>query len=120
MAIGHARAPSKPWLGIRAEESHGRVIVIRTTSDGPAEKAGVKVSDVILKVKGQPVEGLADFYRKVWNLGNAGIEVPLSVLQDTQIIEIKIKSGDRRRYFRFKRKSSSVASLSDLYHVGKY
>ena len=62
--IGHTRLPSKPWLGIRAEEAHGRVIVIRTTSDGPAEKAGVKSSDLILKVRGQADNGLAEFCRK--------------------------------------------------------
>jgi S1-C subfamily serine protease len=113
--IGHSRKSPKPWLGFHAEETHGRVIVIRTTSDSPAEKAGIKSGDVILKVKGQPVNGLADFYRKVWSLGSAGIEVPLSVLQDTKIVEIKLISGDRNQYFQFKRKGTSIVLSSSLH-----
>ncbi|UCD32739.1 MAG: serine protease [Desulfobacterales bacterium] len=100
--FGRTRAPSEPWLGLHAEEVHGRVIVIRTTPDGPAEKAGIKNGDVVLTVKGKPVKGLADFYRKVWALGNAGIEVPLNILQEIQIREIIIHSGDRYRYFKLK------------------
>ena len=100
--FGRTRAPSKPWLGLHAEEVHERVIVIRATPDGPAEKAGIKSGDVVLTVKGKPVKGLADFYRKVWALGNAGIEVPLNILQDIQIREIIIHSADRYRYFKLK------------------
>jgi S1-C subfamily serine protease len=100
--FGRTREPSKPWLGLHAEEAHGRVIVIRTTPDGPAEKAGIKTGDVVVAVKGKPVKGLADFYRKVWALGNAGIEVPLNILQDIQIHKIIIRSADRYRYFRLK------------------
>ncbi len=98
--FGRTTASSKPWLGLQAEEVRGRVIVIRATPDGPAEKAGIKSGDVVLTVKGKPVEGLADFYRKVWALGNAGIEVPLNILQGIQIREIIIHSDDRYRYFR--------------------
>jgi S1-C subfamily serine protease len=114
--IGHARSPSKPWLGFHAEEAHGRVIVIRTTPGSPAEKAGMKIGDIILKVEGQPVKGLADFFRKVWALGSAGVEVPLSLLSGTQIVDIKIISGDRRQYFRFKRQGRSVALSSNFHH----
>src|SRR5512136_1438984 len=33
-----SRAP-RPWLGLNAEEAHGRVFVVRVTAGGPAEKA---------------------------------------------------------------------------------
>jgi S1-C subfamily serine protease len=89
------------------------VIVIRTTPNGPSEKAGVKRSDVIVKVKDQPVKGLADFYRKIWDIGNAGVDVPVTVLQDTQLVEITIKSDDRRRHFRFNRQGSKFVLSSN-------
>lgn len=114
--IGHVRSPSKPWLGFHAGEAHGRVIVIRTTPGSPAENAGVKGGDVILKVRGQPISGLADFFRKVWALGSAGVEVPLSLLSGDQLVDIKILSGDRRQYFKFKRSGSSVALSSNFQH----
>ena len=43
------------------------------------------------------VNNLADFYRKVWALGQAGVEVPLRVLQKSQVREIKIRSADRNQ-----------------------
>jgi S1-C subfamily serine protease len=49
-------------------------------------------------VNGKAVEGLADFYRKVWALGNAGIEVTLSLLRGTEIREITVRSDDRYQF----------------------
>jgi S1-C subfamily serine protease len=49
-------------------------------------------------VRGIAVNGLADFYRKVWALGNAGVDVPLSVLQGTRIREITVRSADRYQF----------------------
>jgi len=42
--------------------------------------------------------GLADFYRKVWSLGSAGVDVPLTVLQKNQIREMRLRSGDRNQF----------------------
>ena len=44
------------------------------------------------------MEGLADFYRKVWALGNAGIEVTLSLLRGTEIRKITVRSDDRYQF----------------------
>ncbi len=101
---GRSSKAPRPWLGINAEEAHGRVFITRVTKGGPAERAGLKVSDLILTVHGEPVNGLADFYRKVWSLGQAGISVPLSVLQGTQIREIRVNSGDRYQFLQLKPK----------------
>jgi hypothetical protein len=43
------------------------------------------------------VEGLVDFYRKVWAMGSAGVEVPLRVLQGSRVLEINVLSADRYR-----------------------
>jgi len=48
------------------------------------------------------VRGLADFYRKVWALGKAGVEVPIAVLQGIEIRDIVVRSGDRDQYFRIR------------------
>ena len=89
-------------MGLNAEEAHGRVFVLRVTSEGPAEKAGLRPEDLILTVSGKPVNGLADFYRKVWAIGNAGVDVPLGILRGTQIREITVRSGDRYQFLRLK------------------
>ena len=98
IATGRSRKEPRPWLGINTEEAHGRVFVTQITPRGPAEGAGLQRGDLILSVRGIAVNGLADFYRKVWALGNAGVDVPLSVLQGTRIREITVRSADRYQF----------------------
>ncbi len=95
---GRSSKAPRPWLGMNSEESHGRVFVTRVTAGGPAEKAGLQPGDLILTVKGMAVNGLADFYRKVWALGNAGVDVPLSILRETRIRELTVRSADRHQF----------------------
>lgn len=104
IAKGRSSEPSRPWLGLYVEETHGRIIVTRVISESPAEKGGLKPGDIILTVDKKEVSGLADFYRKVWAQGNAGVEVPLSILQGIRIRDLTIKSADRYQYFPLKPK----------------
>lgn len=101
---GRSSKAPRPWLGINSDESHGRVFVNRVTMGGPAEKAGLQAGDLILTVKGTAVNGLADFYRKVWALGNAGVDVPLSLLRETRILDLTIRSTDRYQFLLLKPK----------------
>jgi S1-C subfamily serine protease len=94
---GRSRQPQKPWLGVHTEESHGRVFVTRLMPGGPGEKGNLQAGDIILKVNQDPITGQADFFRKVWALGSAGVKVPLSILRATQIKEIIVNSIDRNR-----------------------
>jgi S1-C subfamily serine protease len=98
LAHGRSAEPSQPWLGLHAEESHGRVFVRRVLSDGPAANAGIEPGDIILKVGQQEVQGLADFYRQVWALGVAGVSIPLHVLHGTRISDVTVRSADRYQY----------------------
>ena len=104
MTRGRSREAPRPWLGLNAEEAHGRVFVTRVTSEGPAEQAGLQPEDLILTVKGKAVNGLADFYRKVWALGNAGVDVSLTILRGAQVRDITVHSADRYQSLRFKPK----------------
>ncbi len=107
---GRSRLPPRPWLGVRTQELHGHLFVERVASGSPSEKAGIKTGDIILGVNNQDVNGMADFYRKVWALGKAGVDVPLRVLQGIQIREVVVHSIDRKRYWQpvQKEKQSSV------------
>lgn len=100
IARGRSQEPSRPWLGLYSEEAHGRVIILRVASGSPAEQAGLREGDIILKVKKGAVKGLADFYRKVWALGEAGVDVPVSILQGTEIRDLVVHSADRSQYLR--------------------
>ncbi len=46
------------------------------------------------------VDGLADFYRKLWAQGRAGVEVRLTVTRDAATHDITIKSQDRYSWLR--------------------
>ncbi len=106
IATGRPRKAPRPWLGLNVEEAHSRVFVNRVTSEGPAEKAGLKPDDLIVTVNGKPVNGLADFYRKVWALGNAGVDVSLGVLKGTEMRNVTLRSVDRYQFLQLKQKKT--------------
>ncbi len=58
---------------------------------------------MVVGVSGKPIEGLADFYRKIWALGSAGVTVPIDVLRGTSVTSISIKSSDRYQWLRLDR-----------------
>lgn len=102
IAKGRPSGPARPWLGIYAEETHGRLFVTRVSPEGPADRAGVRAGDIVISVGSEKVSTLAEFYRKIWALGAAGTEVQLKVLQGAQINDMAVRSIDRIEYFRQK------------------
>lgn len=100
---GRSSAPRRPWLGLYSQEIHGKLFVTRIAADGPAQIAGMKQGDLVVGVGGKAITGLADFYRKVWALGNSGITVKLDVLRGMSVAPIAIKSGDRYQWLRLDR-----------------
>ncbi len=94
--------PVRPWLGMSTEELRGRLFVSRVSPDGPAARAGLQRGDILIGVGGTEVSSLADFYRKVWARGEAGVDVPLKVLQGTQMRDLSVRTIDRVDYLRTK------------------
>ena len=97
---GRSARPSRPWLGLYPQEIHGRLFVSRVPPGGPADQAGLKPGDLVLGVAGKAVSTLPGYYRALWGLGPAGVEVPLNVLRGNQPTDIKVRSIDRMRWFR--------------------
>lgn len=92
---GQSGLPPRPWLGLYAAEDDGRVVVGGVADKGPAMKAGLQQGDLILDVGGTRVHSLATFLRTVWALGPAGVEVPLKVGRDGELLRLTISSVDR-------------------------
>ena len=99
---GRRSGPARPWLGVSADEVQGRLLVTRVSPEGPADRAGVQAGDIILGVGPDAVHTQAEFYRKVWSRGVAGAEIPLRILQDNEVRDIRLRSIDRLDYFRQK------------------
>ncbi|KGE02110.1 S1C family serine protease [Rhizobium sp. YS-1r] len=95
---GEINRPPRPWLGAFSAESNGEVIVMSVTENGPAAKAGLKRGDVISEIRDGEVDGLADFYRKVWESGPPGSEIPMRILRDGREAWLRVKSADRNDF----------------------
>ena len=51
-------------------------------------------------IDGAPAHDLADFYRTLWRLGDAGIPVRLSVIRQGRAQEFEVRTIDRYRYLK--------------------
>ena len=100
LTLGRSGNPARPWIGVSSEEVRGRLFVTRVARDSPAQAAGVRVGDLVLGVGGKPIDNLADFYRAIWALGEAGVSVPLNVLQGTRTSDITVRSVDRFKFLK--------------------
>jgi S1-C subfamily serine protease len=92
--------PARPWLGAFSAESNGEVVVMNVTPGSPAAQAGLRRGDVIAEIRDRDVDGLADFYRKVWESGPAGAEIPLRVLRDGRDAWLRVKTADRGSFLK--------------------
>ncbi len=99
---GRTKDSLRPWIGLSTQEVDGRLRVIRVQEDAPAAQAGLKPGDIILAVRGEGVRSLEEFYGKLWSMGEAGVVVPLRVLQGSEVREINVQSIDRMDYVRTK------------------
>jgi S1-C subfamily serine protease len=100
LAMGRASRPPRPWLGLYATEIGEHLVVAGLAGGGPAEKAGIEVGDVLLEVAGERIAGLADLFRRIWRLGAAGVEVPLTCAREGKVARARIKSADRSDFLK--------------------
>jgi S1-C subfamily serine protease len=95
LTYGRVNKPARPWLGIYSADNGGEIVVAAVSERGPAASAGIRRGDVLASVRGAEVSSLSDFYRKVWRLGEAGVEVPIEIIRDGRALGLKIHSADR-------------------------
>jgi S1-C subfamily serine protease len=95
LTTGRSSRPPRPWLGIYTTELGGQVVVAGVAEGGPAERAGLQTGDVLLEVEGVRIAGLADLFRRIWRLGVAGVEVPLTIAREGKGMHVAVHSIDR-------------------------
>ncbi len=92
---GQQNKPARPWLGWFVQENQSTLVVGGVYDNGPAAQAGITAGDIVMEIDGRPVSALADMFRCVWGLGEAGIEIPVTFLRNKETHTATIKSVDR-------------------------
>ena len=92
---GHRNLPPRPWLGSLIQEYEGKLVVVGIYRNCPADKAGIQPGEVVVSVNDEPVTSLSDMLRKVWSLGSAGVEVPLTISASGSLRRCCVQSVDR-------------------------
>lgn len=100
LQLGRRARPPRAWLGIYATEMDGHVVIGGLAPGGPAERAGVKLGDLVLEVAGERVAGLAAMFRKIWNAGPAGNEVVLTLSRRGASSRVQVRSADRNDFLK--------------------
>ena len=92
---GRPNRPARPWLGFLVQDVGSHLVVASTYDGCPADRAGVEVGDLIVEVAGEPIDGLAELFRKVWGIGPAGSDIPLTIVRDGEPRPVVLESIDR-------------------------
>jgi S1-C subfamily serine protease len=95
LKMGRPNKKARPWLGLFGAEADGAIVVAALTEGGPAHDADVQVGDIVRAVAENEIDSLAELFRNIWSLGPAGIEVPLVLERDGDIIDVSILSVAR-------------------------
>ena len=98
--FGRVNQPARPWLGVYSTEIEDKIVVVGIAAKGPAARAELRTGDVVVAVAGERVSTLGAFYRKVWSLGEAGVEVPLTLYREGVTFDVRVNSSDRAKFLR--------------------
>ncbi len=93
---GRSHASERAWLGLSCAESDGRLTVLRISRDSPAERAGVRPGDRILRIDGAGVDDLPGFYRHIWQGGDVERDVQIDVNRSGEVLRLVLHTVDRQ------------------------
>lgn len=95
-----AAPPPRPWLGMYTADANEGLMVNGVAVNAPADLAGVEPGDLVVAIGGEPVHGLADLFRRIWRMGPAGSEIPLTLSRKGTRLEVKVRSASRDDFLR--------------------
>ena len=98
---GRPARPPRPWLGLRALDAEGGILVAGLTPGGPAARGGLREGDVILHVAGTRVVDVTDFYRRLWARA-IGEDLELGIVRDGTPATVVVRPRDRYAAYQFR------------------
>ena len=92
---GSSSRSRRAWLGVNCVEDEGAVRVLRVSADSPADVAGLRAGDHILRIDDREVRALEGLWQALWQGGPAEREVRLEIQRGEQRQVVKVFSIDR-------------------------
>jgi S1-C subfamily serine protease len=83
-------------MGVNCIELDGEVRVLRVSRKGPAEAAGLKPGDRILRIDGAAVDSLDTLWHRLWSGGAVEREVALDIERDGRPLHLPLRTVDRQ------------------------
>jgi serine protease Do len=84
-----------PYMGIEGDEDDSKARITRVVPGSPAEKAGLKVDDVILMFDGKKIGGYSELAPRI-RRKKIGDKVPLEVLRGKETVKLELVLGKRK------------------------
>lgn len=92
---GRSAQSRRAWMGANCIELEGEVRVLRISPTGPAETAGLRVGDHIVRIDGEAVTTLDGLWHHLW-AGTTEREVALDILRDGRPMRVPLRTIDRQ------------------------
>jgi len=96
LAQGRSAQSKRAWMGVNCIELAGEVRVLRVSRAGPAEAAGLKPGDQIVRIDGQTVDSLQTLWHRLWGDGAPERDVALDILRDGRSLRVPLHTVDRQ------------------------
>ncbi len=100
LKLGRSARAAHPWLGMYTTEAGGKLVIAGLAPGGPADRAGLKVGDIVVNVAGEKPASLADLWRAIWRLGAPGTEIPLKLRREAKLLDFRVHSADRHDFLK--------------------
>jgi S1-C subfamily serine protease len=78
-------------------ESDSGLVILSVEPDGPAASAGLRVGDVIVKLRGRPVEAVDDLAEALWASDAVGRTLDLDLVRGGELVKAGVLIGERPR-----------------------
>jgi serine protease Do len=93
---GMQRPPSRSWIGVRVADHPEGCVLEEIDPDGPADKAGLKPGDIVLRVNGEVIDDSDAFVNWIRST-RPEEELTLAIRRSNERLTLKVKVAGRRR-----------------------